>query len=189
MKKVILIPAIIIFMVPVAVWAMYKPVRVLAPEWVKGVSCPDSEICIDDESRYSEASELYEDALQFVASTVGPFQESPQVIFCANRACFQSFGFNKASASTVGKSGIVVSPRGWKGHYLRHEMIHHRQAEELGVFASLVYPEWFIEGMAYSVSDDTRMTLSDPWQQHRAKFEAWYQKVGKDRLWNEARNL
>lgn len=189
MKKVLLIPAILISLAPVAAWAMYKPVRVLAPEWVESVSCRSPDICIDNVSRYSEASELYESALRFVASAVGPFQENPRVIFCATEACFKSFGFNKASATTVGKSGIVISPRGWKSHHVRHEMIHHRQAEELGVFALLFDPDWFIEGMAYSLSDDPRQPLTDPWQQHRVTFEAWFQKVGKDRLWDKAKKL
>lgn len=189
MKKVLLILAALTLLAPVAVWAMYKLVRVIAPEWVENISCVTPKVCVDDESKYPEASRLYDSALQFVASTVGPFQETPRAIFCATEACFQSFGFNKASAAAVGRSGIIISPMGWQAYYLRHEMIHYRQAEELGILAPLLDPEWFIEGMTYSLSSDPRQQLADPWQGHRAKFDAWYKKVKKDHLWEEARKL
>jgi hypothetical protein len=132
---------------------------------------------------------LYENALEAVASAVGPFKDQPRVTFCTTETCFQAFGFNTASAGTVGKSGIVISPRGWEPHYIRHEMIHYRQAEELGMLASLFEPEWLIEGMAYALSDDPRDRLSEPWEHHRVKFNAWFTNAGTDSLWHEARKL
>jgi hypothetical protein len=189
MKRFLLILAVVVFLTPFVAWAMYKPMRVLAPSWVEGVSCMDSNICIDDKSRYSEALHLYENAVQSVSETVGLFHNKPTVIFCANMACYNSFGFNKSSGRAVGRSGIVISQRGWKPYYVRHEMIHHRQAEELGVFAALFKPEWLIEGMAYSLSYDPRNTLSARWQQARSKFNSWLREVGADNLWEEARKL
>jgi len=189
MRMVLLILVALIAIAPAAAWVIYKPVRVLLPEWVRGVSCIDPTICIDDESRYSDAHELYESALHFVTSAAGPFRQNPRVVFCTTEACFQSFGFNRASASAVGKFGIVVSPRGWKDYYLRHEMIHHRQDEELGVFSVLFWPEWLIEGMAYSFSHDPRHTLAERWQHARAEFESWLKEVGTDTMWEEARKL
>lgn len=174
---------------PTIAWAMFKPIRVLAPEWAGDISCVNASICIDDASRYREASILYAESLRFVTSAVGPFQHNPRVVFCSTEDCFQSFGFMKASASTVGDFGIVISPRGWTPYYVRHEMIHHLQAEQLGTLTLWLGPEWFIEGMAYSLSNDPRQLLSEPWQQYRTKFEDWYQKVGKERLWEEARKL
>ena len=116
-----------------AAWAFYKPTRVLAPE-LAGVACVSEVICLDDVSRYEEAAELYNQAYAFVNSSLGAIDKKPRIIFCASAACFQSFGFNRAAAHTVGKSGIVIGPRGWKDYYLRHEMIHHLQAERMGVF-------------------------------------------------------
>jgi hypothetical protein len=189
MKKFILILTILIMSVAMAAWAFYKPVRVIAPGLVDSVSCATASICVDDESRYSEATKLYKDALSIVEREIGSFNKHPRVIFCSTERCFQSFGFNKASANAVGRLGIVVSPRGWKGYYIRHEMIHHRQAEELGMFAVLLKPRWFIEGMAYSLSDDPRSPLSEPWQSYRIKFHGWLQEVGNERLWDEAKQL
>jgi len=69
-------------------------------------------------------------------------------------------------------------------------MIHHLQKERLrNIKAWLITPEWFMEGMAYSLSDDPRPTLAPSWQQYRSEFEAWYRQVGKERLWTEASRL
>lgn len=189
MKNALLMSATLLLLAPIVAWSMYKPVRVFAPELVGNVSCVNQNICVDDESKYPEAFKLYENALSFVARAAGPFKKKPRIIFCSTVACFEGFGFNKASATTVGRSGIVISPKGWRDHYVRHEMFHHRQAEELGMLASLLYPEWFIEGMAYSLSDDPRRTLSERWQYDRARFDDWYEKVGNNRLWEEAGKL
>ncbi|MCU7827914.1 MAG: hypothetical protein KZQ85_02500 [Candidatus Thiodiazotropha sp. (ex Myrtea sp. 'scaly one' KF741663)] len=85
--------------------------------------------------------------------------------------------------------GIVISPRGWELYYIRHEMIHHRQMEEIGVLAFLRAPEWLIEAMAYSLSEDPRKKLSDRWQKSRSQFDEWITVVDRVKLWNEARNL
>jgi hypothetical protein len=68
-------------------------------------------------------------------------------------------------------------------------MIHHIQAERMGVYKQWRSPVWFKEGMAYSLSKDSRKNLAEPFQQYRAKFEGWYQSVGKERLWEEAKHL
>lgn len=69
-------------------------------------------------------------------------------------------------------------------------MIHHVQNERLGSLRVwTVSPEWFIEGMAYSLSEDPRPVLSEPWQHDRRQFEAWFRQVGKEHLWQEAANL
>lgn len=186
-KKTLLVLATLVLSAPVAAWFLYKPVRVLAPDWVGHVTCVTTEICVDDLSRYGEASRLYENALHFVSQATGSFKHHPRITFCSTEKCFQSFGFDKASAKTVGRWGIVISPRAWKDYYVRHEMIHHRQTEELGVIAVLRSPQWFLEGMAYSLSGDPRDPLSEPWQSDRSKFQAWIKKVGRDHLWSAAR--
>jgi len=68
-------------------------------------------------------------------------------------------------------------------------MLHHRQVEELGIIPHMLLPRWFVEGMAYSFSEDPRRPLTEPWQHYRAEFEAWIRKVGKDKLWEEAEKL
>jgi hypothetical protein len=140
-------------------------------------------------SRFEEAAKLYDEALHFVDSSVGSIENKPRVIFCNSDACFQSFGFRKQAGAAIGTFGIVISPRAWKPYYVRHEMIHHLQNEKLGMIKAWREPKWFMEGMAYSLSEDPRQKLSEPFEQYRSKFEVWYRLVGKERLWTEARNL
>lgn len=180
---------VVLLFSPAAAWALYKPMRVLAPQLVVGISCVTENICTDDAARFPKAERLYHDALQFVVSSVASVERSPRVIFCVTETCFHSFGFTKSSANSVGVFGIVISPRAWNQTYLRHEMIHHIQAERMGVYKQWRSPEWFKEGMAYSLSRDSRKDLTEPFHQYRAKFEEWYQSVGKERLWEEAKNL
>jgi len=186
MKKTLIILVVLVLSAPIACWALYKPMRVIYPELIDGISCNYEGICVDDMSKIIEASSLYKNSLHSVSTEVGSFKQNPQVIFCSTQKCFQSFGFKKAAAISVSSLGIVISPRGWDGHFVRHEMIHHRQAEEIGLLSAILKPEWLIEGMAYSLSFDPRMQLADRWQNDRNKFEAWYQKTGKNQLWKEA---
>ncbi len=189
MKKLLLSLIPIVLIAPVAAWAMYEPMRVLAPDWVDGVVCISTEICIEDKSRLEIARDLYTEALHDVSNAVGAFHQNPRVIFCSTEECYRLFGFKMASATNVGTSGIVVSPRGWRIFYIRHEMIHHRQSEEFGVLSSLLKPEWLIEGMAYSLSGDPRKQLSERWQTAREKFNAWLESAGKNNLWQEAEKI
>ncbi|MDD9990273.1 MAG: hypothetical protein OXP75_00580 [Rhodospirillales bacterium] len=181
----------VLLLIPGASWAFYKPVRVLVPE-LNGATCVSDAICMEDVPRYQEASALYGAALEFVNATVGEIEVPPRAVFCSTQDCFESFGFDRAVAHTVGvsgMSGIVVGPRGWKGHFMRHEIIHHLQAERLGVFEQWCSPEWFKEGMAYALSQDPRPVLSEPWQGYRSRFGEWFQSVGRKHLWVEAAKL
>ena len=173
---------------PVSAWAFIKPIRVLAPEW-NGLSCVNATICTDDMSRNEEAAKLYGEALHFVDSSVDLIEHKPRVIFCSSDACSRSFGLGKRSAITIGKLGIVIGPRAWKPYYVRHEMIHYIQYERLGMFKMWREPKWFIEGMAYSLSEDPRRELSEPFEQYRSQFNQWYRRVGKEHLWKDARKL
>ena len=68
-------------------------------------------------------------------------------------------------------------------------MIHHLQAERLGVLKQWRSPNWFKEGMAYSLSQDPRSDISELFQKYSLEFEKWYRSVGKENLWKEARKL
>jgi hypothetical protein len=184
-KRLLLV--VVLCCVPLAAWAFIKPARVL--ETFAGISCVGDVVCTDDLSRYQEASELYEGALQFLASSIAPLEKRPLVIFCTSEACYQSLAFSKSSARSIGSFCIIVSPRGWKPFYVRHEMIHHLQVQQLGAFKRFGKPTWFIEGMAYSLSEDPRPELAQPFQQYRSQFNEWYRVVGKEHLWDEASKL
>jgi hypothetical protein len=174
--------------VPVAAWALIKPVRVLAPE-LAGVKC-HGKICVDDPARLPEAAVLYDESVRFVQLNVGELRTLPRAVFCSTPACSEAFGSTSRIAYTVGTFAVVISNRGWKPHFVRHELIHHLQSERLGSLRNWLFkPTWFREGMAYSMSEDPRRSLPEPLQGYRSQFEHWFQRVGKAQLWSEAEHL
>lgn len=152
-----------------------KPSRILIPE-MAGVVCPSPDICIERQDHLAPARTLYATTREEIESLLGPFERPPRVVFCSSTSCFKSFGFKDAAAQTVGRWGIVIGPAGWQPHYLRHEFIHHWQAERLGTIERWRAPEWIIEGMAYALSGDPRPELGEPFQSYRDRFLAWYRK-------------
>lgn len=173
---------------PVAAWAFVKPVRVLAPQ-LAGLTC-HGRVCVDDLSRLSEATGLYESAAQYIRDNVGVFQAEPRAVFCSTKACSESFGFTSMLAYTVATFGVVISDRGWRPYLVRHELIHHLQNEHLGSLRMrLLKPLWFREGMAYALSEDPRKPLPAPLQGYRSEFETWLERVDRSQLWSEAEHL
>jgi len=185
LKRVALI---LLLALPLAAWAFVKPVRVLAPE-LAGLTC-HGKICVDDLSRLSEATGLYENAARYVRDNVGELQSEPRAVFCSTKACSESFGFSSTLAYTFGTAGVVISHRGWRPYLVRHELIHHVQNEHLGSLRNWLFkPTWFREGMAYALSNDPRKLLPEPLQGYRSEFETWSKQVDPGQLWLEAERL
>ncbi len=179
---------LLLVITPLVAWMFVKPIRVVAPQ-LMNVSCLSTTICVDDVAKYPEAERLYAEAAHFVAATVGPVERTPKVIFCASMVCAQSFGLGARSAVTIGSFGTVIGPRAWQAHYVRHEMIHHLQAERIGIIPLLFKPSWFVEGMAYTLSQDPRVPLAEPFEDYRKQFRAWYASINHQQLWGQARKL
>jgi hypothetical protein len=111
-------------------------------------------------------------------------------VFCSTPACSKKFGFTRQNAYTVATVSFVISDRGWRPYFVRHELIHHLQNEHLGSLRAWLFkPAWFREGMAYSLSQDPRNPLPEPLQGYRSRFEVWLEEVGTDKLWVEAELL
>ena len=181
-----LLAALAVLAAPIATWALWKPVRVFAPE-LAGVKCYEGSVCTDDPSRVAEARVLREEALQFVTLKAGAFVSAPRIIFCSTRHCEKSFGFTSNAAYNVGSSRLVVASRGWHPFYIRHELIHCVQVERIGGFRMLFHtPTWLIEGMAYSMSEDPRRPLTAPWEAYRTQFESWATEAPAEGLWQRA---
>ncbi|WP_027781633.1 MULTISPECIES: membrane protein [Burkholderia] len=174
---------------PIAAYALVKPLRVVAPALVPGVSCPSADICTDDVAKLGDAQQLYRDGYARAAAAVGAFRAAPRVVFCATRTCADAFGLGTRAALTLGDFGVVIAPHGWQTYFLAHELIHHRQAEVLGNLAVLTKPRWLIEGMAYALSDDPRHPLAQPFESWRTQFAAWNAARGTQPLWDAARAI
>ena len=133
---------------------------------------------------------LKDEAVSFVEAKLGPMQKIPRVVFCSTQACAKTFGFTSNGAYNVGTVGMVVGPRGWKPYFVRHELIHHVQMEHIGTWhAWLFTPTWFLEGMAYSMSQDPRRPLPEPLEAYRTEFESWYTSINSESLWAAAAKL
>jgi hypothetical protein len=173
---------------PILAWFLVKPLRVVAPLW-QGVACADSGVCVDDPGRSAEAALLYQEARRFVSGRLAPLGGTPRVVFCSTDLCADSFGLGARSAVTVGTWGTVIGPRAWKAYYVRHELIHRLQAEKLGTLPLLLKPGWFVEGMAYALSEDPRPLLVEPFESQRQRFRAWLATIDPAVLWTEAEKL
>ncbi|WP_420862863.1 hypothetical protein [Algirhabdus cladophorae] len=121
------------------------------------------------------AQQLRRDAVAFVETHLGPFRKQPRVLFCSTDACFKNFSPHPFAGLNLGTYGAIVNHTGWTPHIVRHELIHHWQNEQFGVLqASILHPQWFREGMAYSLSQDPRKPIPHaPSQNHRTQFETW----------------
>ena len=174
---------------PFAAWALWKPIRVLAPE-LAGVKCYAGEVCTDDPSKVAEALSLRREAIGFVERKVGGFKARPRMIFCTTPRCDSSFGITGNAAYNFGSRGLVVSARGWHSYYVRHELIHCVQVERIGGFRMLLKtPTWLVEGMAYSMSEDPRRPLVEPWEAYRKQYELWAGQAPAEMLWQRAAAL
>jgi hypothetical protein len=167
---------------------LVRPARIVLPPRLLGLTCAGA-VCTDRAGRLPEAQALYAAAVAANTRDLGPVVPIRRVVLCTTDTCFHTFSGGRATATTIADLGIVVSPSGWQDHYLRHELVHHWQARELGLVARYRDPRWLIEGMAYALSDDPRPTLVEPNQTYRTRFVRWYASVGPANLWPAARSV
>jgi len=160
-------------------------VRIFWPT-MAGVECLHENICVEKPEQFEIAEQLYEDAKIFVQLNITDFVH---FIFCSTQSCFEGFGLGRSKAESFGTVTSVVGPNGWKHYAIVHEMIHHVQNEQLGTKKFVSLPRWFVEGMAYKLSEDPRELLSEPWESHRNEFTKWHKKIEPSKLWEEAKKL
>lgn len=180
---------LVLILIPALAWALVRPVRVVLPSMGSGVVCVNASVCVDDLTQAEHAKALYAQAQAFVSSRLGAVQGEPRLIFCATTACAEFFGLGERAALTMGSYGTVIGPRAWEPDYVRHELIHFLQYQHLGIARVLLSPAWFVEGMAYGLSEDPRQPLHEPFESYRRRFAAWYGLTGPAALWRDAAEL
>jgi len=172
MKYIKLVLISLIVVVPALAFALYKPIRVLIPETF-GVSC-EQNVCVDDSSQRKYAVALLKYSKETLRAQYGLNLDKPNIIFCSTEKCKNIFGLGKKAAFSLGSFSIAIAPRGWKEHYVAHELIHYWQAENFGSLTRLNGEPWFIEGMAYALSNDPRKKLHEPFESYRNRFTEWH---------------
>lgn len=165
--------AVIFLLLPISALAFFRPVRVLIPE-AFGVHCNEQKLCIDDFSQLAAAESLLNDSKSYLATQWGLSIGEPKIIFCSTEQCRSAFGLSNKAGFTLGSFAIAIAPRGWRPHYVVHELIHHWQADQFGSLALLSGEQWLIEGMAYALSNDPRVALHESFESYRQRFNDWY---------------
>ena len=188
MKKLVIIVIGLLIAISVLIFTFHRPSRVIIPE-VLGFTKIEEGFYLDEPARADEAQLLREQALQDIEKEFGQFKKEPKIIFCSAQESFEKFGFNKSAARSVATYGIVISPRAWEVYYLKHELIHYWQTENLGIINIYFYPQWLREGMAYSLSGDPRKPLDEPWETYREEFDKWYEKIEKNNILMEIKSI
>ena len=179
--------AIAVALGAVASFAIPSPLRALAPG-LFGLVC-ENRVCVDDANRLAEAQELLQRARADVTQKLGAPLALPLALFCSSEECFRTFGKRRSTAETFGGRTILIGPRGWAAHFVRHELIHVAQYEKLGLIRAWRGPRWINEGMAYSLSEDPRRPLPAPLEAWRAQYE---RRLGGERdaaLWAKVEAL
>jgi len=163
----------VLLLLPVSAFALYKPIRVLIPE-VFGVTCHERNVCVEDASQLDAAVALLDASKRELGTQWGLSIGEPKIVFCSTEKCRQAFGLSRRAGLTLATFGILIAPRGWERHYVAHELIHYWQAENFGLLTGLLGEQWLVEGMAYSLSNDPREKLHEPFESYRQKFNEWH---------------
>lgn len=106
-----------------------------------------------------EFSRTVTEARKKVAVFFGDVVSGPQILACSTEDCFVGLGGGKQRGLHLGKSKILISPRGLTIPILTHEWSHAELSTRMdarmnGVFGIHSIPTWFDEGLAVVVSEE-----------------------------------
>jgi hypothetical protein len=177
--SIILLSAVIVISL---CFIFYKPLHAVSPK-IYGMSKIGPTLYIDNIDKRNDALLQYNNSIEELYSIGFKYERYPKIIFCYDHKSYERFGFKQSAARSIEGIAIILGPRGiTETYFLKHELIHYWQEKYLGIFYNLNYPKWVIEGMAYSISNDIRHPLEEPWEDYRNKFEEWYNSIDKNNL-------
>jgi hypothetical protein len=99
------------------------------------------------------------EARKKISSFYGGIFSEPQILACSTEECFVGIGGRQQRGLHIGKSKILISPRGLTIPILTHEWSHAELSTRMGarmdgVFGIPSIPTWFDEGLAVAVSEE-----------------------------------
>jgi len=171
--------------VPAAVWVLFKPIRVVAPEF-NGVTCMGV-VCVEVAESLPMAQALHAEAMSNISAKLLPLQSPPRTIFCSTRTCYASFGGGAERGAAILNLGVIIPPESWQTYIVEHELIHMLQAQELGLSGRQRTPAWFKEGMPFFISAPPAFDLPDYAEPLVAEYRAWEDRVGRENVWEAIR--
>lgn len=94
-----------------------------------------------------------------ITNFYGGIISDPQILACSTEECFAGIGGRQQRGLHLGKSKILLSPRGLTIPILTHEWSHAELCTRMdarmdGVFGIPSIPTWFDEGLAVVVSEE-----------------------------------
>lgn len=103
------------------------------------------------------AIELIDAARQRVRNFYGTTISNPEILICADQACYGRFGGGSRGMALLDWA-LLLSPRGTSVTIASHEMSHIELHRRIGLIKTYrrAVPQWFDEGVAVFVSDDER---------------------------------
>ncbi|MEV6371367.1 hypothetical protein AB0L86_31245 [Micromonospora musae] len=102
--------------------------------------------------------EVYRDANQRVDGFYAGRESAPTVLACFTVSCYKRIGGGGERGVAVRNQAVMLSPRGIDPVIAAHELAHVELHVRLGARRDQI-PQWFDEGLAVLVSDDTRYLL------------------------------
>jgi hypothetical protein len=104
--------------------------------------------------------DLYTDANQRVSDFYQGRESAPSVLACFSTGCYSRIGGGGERGVAVLNRAVMLSPRGIDPVIAAHELSHVEFHERLGAQREQI-PQWFDEGLAVLVSDDSRYLLAN----------------------------
>ncbi|WP_173529338.1 hypothetical protein [Nonomuraea antri] len=106
-------------------------------------------------AREREIAAVVDAAERRVAAFYGGRRSTPDVLACASAVCYRRIGGGGERGVAVLNRAVMLSPSGIDVAIAAHEMSHVELHTRLGSAAGRV-PQWFDEGLAVVVADDSR---------------------------------
>lgn len=178
----------LLFLSPVYIWLLYKPVRALMPE-SHGMICIH-QLCMDDHARFNKANDIYQASLALLTQRGLVLDPNYRVVMCSTESCDQRFGIRSSEAIHF-PGHIILGSRAWTARQLAYQLVYEIQTQRLGFSATWLKPTWFIEGMADVVSSDpdSPVQRTEEEEMYRTEFIRWLREVTPSRLWQGANTL
>lgn len=136
-----------------------RSTKLLVPSWF-GFSEISEGVYVDDQMSPGQRQEFLKTlslSKERVSVYFGSIEASSKVFACSTEECFVSHGGVTAKGKAYGDSMLLLSPRGLDVTIATHEFTHIELHNRVGAFRSWrEIPDWFDEGIAVLVSEDSR---------------------------------